>query len=97
MRGKALHTEGARKMRKTDLYKNSKGAIKHKKCSEGQTYSANHNWRAALTWAHNELQKHEEFKQVQLFNPAVLGLARAKCAGRPEAHPKARLNTPRQI
>ena len=90
-RERALHTEawytgGARKMRKDDLYKNSKGLVKHKKCSEGQVHSEKHNWRNALTWALKELKKHEGFQKVQLFDPAVQGLARAKCAGREEAH-----------
>ena len=73
-------------MRKDDLYKNSKGLIKHKKSSEGQINSANHSWRDALTWAHSELRKHEKFAMVQLFNPAVLGLARAKRDDRHETH-----------
>ena len=85
-RERALHTEGPRKTRKTDFYKNSKGLIKHKKCSEGQVHSEKHNWRNALTWALKELKKHEGYQKVQLFDTVVLGLARAKCAGREEAH-----------
>ena len=47
-------------MKKSDIFKNSKGAIKHKKCSEGQIKSEKHDWREALTWAKKELKKHEK-------------------------------------
>ena len=73
-------------MKKSDLYKNSKGAIKHKKCSEGQIKSEKHKWREALTWAQNELKKHEDFEKVGLFHKAVQDLARAKRQGNHDAH-----------